>query len=228
LNPHYTYLLILAASLAGPLALSFDKKVAFYRQWKYLVPAMLLPALVYITWDIWFTERGVWSFNEDYIIGIKYGGLPIEEILFFLVVPYCCVFIYECIRVYFPRLQQSSPKDAGIFVVAIIALIIAVLFRQNDYTGSTATYLGVAFFLFLIFRKNFPYFNSELFLISYAVILLPFLVVNGFLTAMPVVLYNDVENLGIRLYTIPVEDVFYGMLLVFLNILLFEYFRYRK
>ena len=108
MNTHYTYFVILAASLVGPLCLSFDKKVAFYKNWKYLFLAMILPALFYIIWDIYFTSKGVWSFNEDYISGIKIINLPIEEVLFFFIVPYCCVFIYECIRVYFPQLSGKK------------------------------------------------------------------------------------------------------------------------
>lgn len=108
MNNHYTYFLILAASFAGPLFLSFDKKVAFYKQWKYVLPAMLLPAALYIAWDIYFTSRAVWSFNADYITGIKLSNLPLEEVLFFLIVPYCCVFIYACIRAYFPKLREKN------------------------------------------------------------------------------------------------------------------------
>ena len=96
---HYTYFLILTVALAGPLALSFDKRVAFYKKWKQLFTAMLFPAFLYIIWDIYFTANGVWSFNENYVCGIKLFNLPIEEVLFFFVVPYCCVFIYECICV---------------------------------------------------------------------------------------------------------------------------------
>ena len=62
-----------------------------------------------------------------------------------------------------------------------------------------------------------------LFVPTYCII--PFLIVNGFLTAIPVVLYNDAENLGVRIYSIPFEDTFYGMLLVLMNIVLYEKLR---
>jgi hypothetical protein len=62
LNQQLTYFLILGASLAGPLLLSFDKKVAFYKSWKFLFPAMVLPALFYIIWDCWFTSKGCMVF----------------------------------------------------------------------------------------------------------------------------------------------------------------------
>jgi len=76
-----------------------------------------------------------------------------------------------------------------------------------------------------VFRNFFRSFDAISFLVSYAICLIPFLVVNGFLTAIPVVLYNDAENLGRRIYTIPFEDCFYGMLLVLMNVVLFEKLR---
>lgn len=228
LDPHYTYFLILAASIAGPLALSFDKKVAFYTKWKYLFPAMILPAVFYIAWDSIFTAGGVWSFNKEYITGTNFFGLPLEEILFFFVVPYCCVFIYECIRCYFPGIKNEKWAGDFLKIIAVILLITGIVFYQKAYTASTFILLAVFLLLIFIGKKYFPQFNSAVFLISYAIILIPFLVVNGFLTAIPVVLYNDAENLGIRIYTIPFEDVFYGMLLIFLNIVIFEKLRNRE
>lgn len=222
MNTHYTYFLILAASLTGPLFLSFDKKVAFYKKWKYLFLPMLIPALVYITWDIFFTSKGIWSFAEDYITGIKIFNLPLEEILFFFVVPYCCIFIYECIRSYFPGIKNK--KNANFFLqgLAIILLVTGILFYNKQYTF--LVFLFTAFFIGIIylFRLFFKSFNATAFLISYAIILIPFLLVNGFLTAIPVVIYNNAQNLGIRIYTIPFEDIFYGMLLVLMNISIYE------
>jgi lycopene cyclase domain-containing protein len=221
-NLHYTYFLVLAASLAGPLALSFDKKVGFYKKWKYLFPAMILPALLYIAWDIFFTSEGVWSFNEKYVTGVKIANLPIEEVLFFLLVPYCCVFIYECFRSYFPQMKNKREADWFLKGLAAILLILAFIFRHRYY--SSWTFFLTALFIILIYtRRNFfKSFDAFSFLISYAIILLPFMLVNGLLTKIPVVVYNNAENMGIRVFTIPLEDVFYGMLLTLLNISIYE------
>lgn len=228
MNSHHTYFLILAASLAGPLALSFDKKVGFYKKWKYLFPAMVFPALIYIAWDIYFTSKDVWHFNELYVAGINLVNLPLEEVLFFFIVPYCCVFIYECIRCYFPLLKNNTSADVILKLLAVVLLITGIVFRDRYYTSWTCIFN--AFFIGVIYlrRKYFKDFDAISFLVSYGVCLIPFLIVNGFLTAIPVVIYNDAENLGMRIYTIPLEDIFYGMLLMLMNIVLYEKIKNRK
>ncbi|MEP7237860.1 MAG: lycopene cyclase domain-containing protein [Ferruginibacter sp.] len=228
MNPHYTYFLILTASLAGPLALSFDKKVAFYKNWKYIFPAMFIPALLYIGWDIYFTEKGVWSFNEAYITGIKLYNLPLEEVLFFFIVPYCCVFIYACVRAYFPKLVNKKSADLFLIVLAVGSFVTGIIFAEKYYTSWTFIFTGAFILLIYALRKNFKSFDAASFILSYAICLIPFLIVNGFLTAIPVVIYNDAENLGIRIYTIPFEDAFYGMLLVLMNIAIYEKVKSKK
>ncbi len=227
MNNHYTYFLILAASLAGPLLLSFDKKVAFYKNWKYLFPAILIPALLYIVWDFYFTTKGVWSFNENYVIGIKLYNLPVEEVLFFFVVPYCCLFVYECIRSYFPGVQNIVWADKLLLALAVVLFITGIIFYKKYYTGWTFIFTSIFIAALHFINKKIKIFNAGLFMVSYAVMLIPFLIVNGFLTAIPVVLYNNAENLGIRIYTIPFEDVFYGMLLILLNVTIYEKLKFK-
>ena len=228
MNKHYTYFLILAVSLVGPLALSFDKKVAFYKKWKYFFPAMIGPCLFYIAWDIFFTSKGVWWFNEDYITGIKIINLPVEEVLFFLIVPYCCLFIYECVRCYFPWLKNKKQADVILQTLAVVLFIIGIFFYNRYYTSWTFIFNAVFIAGLYVFKKNISTFDATSFLVAYAIMLLPFLIVNGFLTAIPVVLYNDAENLGFRIYTIPFEDTFYGMLLVLMIVVIYEQLKSRS
>ncbi len=183
---------------------------------------MIIPALLYIVWDAYFTKLGVWSFNEAYITGIKFFGLPLEEILFFFVVPYCCVFIYACIRSYFPNLINRKEADWFLKLLAAALLIVGIIYFDKHYTSWTFIFTGAFILLLYLFRNFFKSFDALSFMVSYAICLIPFLIVNGFLTAIPVVMYNDTENLGMRIYTIPFEDAFYGMLLVLMNIVLYE------
>ena len=188
---------------------------------------MLIPAILYIIWDVYFTKIDVWSFNENYITGIKLINLPIEEVLFFFIVPYCCVFIYACIRSYFPKLVNKKPADYFLIVLAFLLIVAGIFYFDKYYTGWTFVFTG-GFILFLyLFRKYFKNFDAVSFITSYVICLIPFLIVNGFLTSIPVVQYNDTENLCIRIYTIPFEDSFYGMLLVLMNIVLYEKFKSR-
>lgn len=202
--------------------LSFDKKVAFYKSWKYLFPAILLAASVYIAWDFYFTAKGVWWFNENYITGIKILNLPVEEVLFFFIVPYCCVFIYECIKSYFPNVKNKHGADVVLMLLGLILWLTGIIFFNKYYTGWTFIFNAVFIAFIYLFKKYFKTFDAATFLVAYGIMLVPFLIVNGFLTAIPVVLYNDTENLGLRIYTIPFEDMFYGMLLILMTIVVYE------
>jgi lycopene cyclase domain-containing protein len=62
---------------------------------------MAITGLIFLGWDVLFTVKGVWSFNEKYITGFTLFRLPIEEVFFFLTVPFACLFIYYCLKYYF-------------------------------------------------------------------------------------------------------------------------------
>lgn len=236
MNSHYTYFVILAVAIAGPLLLSFDKKVAFYKKWKFLFPAMLLPALFFLVWDEIKTRNGVWSFSEAHTIGNKLFSLPVEEVLFFFIVPYCCVFVYECVRAYFPSVISRKWGSGAFMILGAGFFVIAVFSYGKDYTFYTALFNAAFITLLFLMKEWFKSFDPSSFLISYAVIVIPFLIVNGFLTAIPVVSYNNAENFGFRIFSflpwpmqnIPVEDIFYGMLLILMNVVFYEKLKSRS
>lgn len=220
----YTYLILNILTIAFPLLLSFDKKVAFYQKWKFFLPAMVATGIFFIVWDVWFTNIGVWSFNPDYLTGIYILNLPLEEWLFFVTIPYACTFIYECIRCWFTL--SMSRKTAFYLSLGLSALFLIIGLTQIHRYYTAVTFLTLGFFFplqFVLFKQDILRNFIPAFLLS----LLPFFIVNGVLTANPVVIYNDMENLGFRLTTIPVEDIFYGMLLILMNITLMEVWRQR-
>ena len=224
MNSHYTYLLLNLLSVIFPLLLSFDKKVAFYKSWKYLFPAILISATFFIIWDIVFTAQGVWSFNPKYVLGINVFNLPIEEILFFICVPYACIFIYEVLNVYVKRSIFGCGQRTSI-VLCVILLVLCIGYYDRLYTLVNA---GICLLLLAFAAFVYKFENLGRFNLAYLVSLIPFLICNGILTALPVVIYNNNENCGFRIYTIPVEDLFYCMSMLLAPILLMDYFKNRK
>lgn len=217
MNPHYTYLLIDTGTVLFPLALSFDRKVAFYKQWRMLLLGMLITAVLFISWDVLFTRWGIWWFSREYTMPYRLLSLPIEEWLFFLVVPYACAFVAACLDVYFPPGSQADSWRSTIWLSSGL-IVFALLNYGRAYTAFACGGCGAALLAAYVLRRKNPLFRPRRFLLAYAVCLLPFLIVNGLLTSLPVVLYNDAENIGLRLYTIPAEDIFYGMLLMLGNL----------
>ncbi|MBS3914064.1 MAG: lycopene cyclase domain-containing protein [Bacteroidetes bacterium] len=217
-----TYFLIDILTLAGPLILSFDKKVAFASKWKYFLPAILIPAFIYILWDTIFVRLGIWKFNPEFLSSGRILKLPWEEILFFICIPYACLFIYECLRVYSPG--TGSKVVAIIFGWILVLVCVAAIFFYWDriYTAVTALLLMVTLINHLTATRG--NYLSHVF-ISWGIALIPMAIVNGLLTALPILIYDDTNNSGIRLGTIPIEDFFYNLLFMLWMIWIFEYFR---
>lgn len=220
MNAHYTYLYLMLATLAGPFLLSFSKHVQFVKKWKFLPLPLFITLVYFIIWDSLFTKYGVWSFNEHYILGIKIFRLPVEEWLFFIFVPFACIFIYECV-IYFIKTDFLKPYALKINgAVLIIISSVAVLNLDKTYTAFNFI-SAIVLFLYIQFVLKPDWLGR--FYVGYLFSLIPFFIVNGVLTYLPVVTYNNSENLGIRIFTIPVEDTVYCLLLLLMNISMYEW-----
>lgn len=216
-------------TLSFPLARSFESRIRYASKWKYLFPAIAITATFFLMWDVIFTKNGVWGFNDYYLIGISLFGLPLEEWLFFLTVPFSSVFIYECV-LYFMKNEIMSGKSRYVFLgLAFIFIAIALFNTDRAYTFWNFLFTGIFIIISIYLLKPA---NPDRFLIAYLIHLLPFLLVNGVLTGAftdhPIVWYNDEQNLGIRVFTIPVEDLVYALLLLFMNVSFYEFFMRRK
>ena len=120
-------------SISYPLLRSFENRLRFYKNWKQLGISILCMMLIFITWDIVFTQLSIWSFNDKYILGTKLMYLPIEEWMFFVFVPYACVFIHEVLRYFFPLKHISLIKKINI-LLAFSLLTIGIFFFDKTYT----------------------------------------------------------------------------------------------
>lgn len=223
----YTYALILFFTVIICFIASFDKRLQFNRHFGAFIKAAVLVAIPFIAWDVWFTAKGVWWFNTDYTLGIVIAGLPLEEWLFFICIPFSCVFTYFCFDKFFKLDWLSGFNNLIVFVSIIVCAVMALLHHDKIYTLVTAIATIVTLiYLHLIVRADWISKASMV----YTVLMLGFFPVNGVLTGKglesPIVNYNPGDFLGIRMITIPIEDAVYGYTQFLLVLYFFKRFKH--
>lgn len=222
----FLYLLLNLGSLSIPLVYSFEKKMRFIRHWREVLLSLSIVATVFLIWDAFFTANGVWGFNPDYHLNILFLKMPIEEWMFFFCIPYASFFIYFSLEYFFPEKVLTLKTTRGI-TIAILLLITptAILNYSKAYTFVNYSLLSVLLLIAYFFGLQY----LKRFYLAFVIILIPFFIVNGILTGTgleeAVVWYNNEENLGIRLLTIPIEDIGYAFTMIFGNVFLIEKFK---
>lgn len=222
----FLYLLLNLSAISIPLLYSFEKKMRFIKDWKAVFLSITIVSTVFLIWDAIFTANGVWGFNPNYHLNILLFGMPFEEWMFFFCIPYASVFIHYSLAYFKPDLLISvkATKFITLFV-SVFLLPVIIMNSEKAYTFVNYSFL---FFVLLI-----GFFSGirllQRFYIAFLIILIPFFIVNGVLTGTgiegAVVWYNNEENLGIRIGTIPIEDIGYAFTMIFGNVLLIEWFK---
>ena len=220
----YTYLIIDIGCILVPFIFSFYHKKPFFKEWKFFLPANIFIAFLFIIWDTIYIKMGIWGFNPDYLIGVNIANLPIEEILFFICIPYACVFTYfAMLHLTKINLNSTFNKKISLLVIAVLLIWGGVHFNKL-YTSITSLTTAILLIVLLISKINL----SHIYL-SYILIIPFFLISNGLLTGSfltsPIVWYDGVNNTELRIFTIPIEDFIYGFLLISTNILVYEYLK---
>ena len=210
----YLYLFVNLGAIIIPFLYSFHKKLQFNKAWKAFGLSNIISISPFLIWDIIFTEKGIWGFNPDYLTGIYLWNLPLEEVLFFICIPYACVFTWHCFDIlYWKNGFLPSIKTLD-YILIIGSSIIAITCYNQLYTFYT--FLFLALLLLVLTLKSINWLSS--FYITYLVLLIPFTIVNGILTGTgiesEIVWYNPDHNFNIRMLSIPIEDIFYGLSLI--------------
>ncbi|MCF8411937.1 MAG: lycopene cyclase domain-containing protein [Melioribacteraceae bacterium] len=216
------YLIINIATILFPLILSFENKLKFYKRLPALIGSILIVSTGYIWWDILATARTDWGFNSDYLLGLKIFNLPLEEVMFFITVPYAFTFLYETLSYYITD-KRISFRSSLLIILVLTFLVTAFLFHAQDYTFTVL--LACALCLLVLFFLNNDLLKSRNFWLFVVLSFLPFLVVNYILTSVPIVKYSPEAIWGIRFLTIPLEDFFYHFSLTAFYLLFYTKFR---
>ena len=223
----YYYLFLNILSFSVPFLFSFEtKRMHFIRYWKPFFAAILIVGLFFIAWDVYFTHEDVWGFNDQYLIGLRIFKMPLEEYLFFLLIPYASVFIHYALEYFYPRIMLSQAVSNVISLVLFaLSLAIAVFNYDKIYTVCSFGLFALLMLMQIIFKWNV----IRRFYLSFIIIYIPFFFVNNALTGNysenPVVFYDSAEIIGIRVGTMPLEDSFYCFTLLYSIVLLFEFFK---
>lgn len=220
----YTYLLINFFTIIICFIFSFHPKIKFNLFFKPFIISAILVAIPFILGDSYFTNMGVWWFNYDYTLGVKVFNLPLEEILFFICIPFSCIYTYYCLNKFFDL--SWNKKVENIFVLFCITFCIIVGAMNTDHVYTWVTFFSCALILILLkFILKVNWIGNLA--VVYGILMLPFFMVNGVLTGTglenPIVNYNPDNFMGIRILTVPLEDAVYGYNMIALNLLLFNY-----
>lgn len=239
---HYLYVFAHLFAFIPVLFLSFDKKVAYYKQWRFVFPAIFIVAVPFWIWDIAKTDAGVWGFNPDYYTRLLIN-LPIEEWLFFITFPWASVFIYLCLNAYFPLKISTNEtraleneKNGSLFflfdndnlftgLLIFFFFVIALIFWGHLYTVTTFSAAGFVLLWQFVCGNKMVRIN---FYRMFPIATIPFILINsvftGAFTHAPIVVYNPEEYIGIRFFTIPLDDFAYNFLLTFSVVVIYDWF----
>ena len=221
-----TYLLLLLIFMILPGFITLQKKVRITLNIRFLIPAILFTGVIFIIWDIRFTELGIWNFNPDFLTGYEILKLPIEEWLAFIVIPLSAAIIFEYVKIIFHKFEKANLFLSISLILVIVCGIIAFVHRQKLYTFFTF-FLLVIYFGYIIFRNKFKKHYTK-FYISYFISLVPYFLFSEILNALPVKSYDFNHVLNISVLAVPVENMGYYFLMFLMVITIYENLKERK
>ena len=215
------YLYLNLAIIAFPLIFSFERRIKFYAKIKPLLISLLLVGIFFVAWDSFATSRGHWSFNPAYVNDTKLFGLPLEEILFFVTVPYSCLFVFVSINHFIEDKKLFKNKKRVRSAIGCLIIASGFIFFSKEYTFLAILSVGLTVLFSSLVNSNI--FSSKTYWIYIILTLILFLIFNYILTSTPVVQYSTNAITGFRITTIPIEDFLfnYSMLTNYLIVFLF-------
>ncbi len=221
----YEYLLFNLIVITGPVLASFDTRTHFVSQWPRALAAALVILPPFVIWDILVTDRH-WWFNPSYTIDSRLLGLPPGEWLFFLTVPFACLFVWEILPL---RSEARTAPNNGPIIAAVVILLtigVALLLLLREYSALVCFAAALCLLLDRMLKTNLIVRRKSL--LFGGILIVFILIFNTYLTARPLVLYGETYQLGLRIGTIPIEDFVYGLAHIFSCVIIYERLKRRR
>jgi lycopene cyclase domain-containing protein len=111
--PHWSYAAMLVFCLLGTLWLVPAFGLRVLRQPGRLVLTIGLAGSPFLIWDLFATHARQWRFDAGQTLPWRIGGLPLEEIGFFVVIPLVSVLTYEAVRTLRRARSADRPRERG-------------------------------------------------------------------------------------------------------------------
>ena len=141
------YFQLLLFTISFPLLASWDKRFNYASKFKFLFPSLFLTGVFFIIWDIIFTKNGVWGFSEIHTSNINFLYLPVEEWLFFIVIPFSCLFIYESVKYFHDVKKYNETVRRFYLLLGAILILAGSINYEKSYTFWNFIFCG----LFLLY-----------------------------------------------------------------------------
>jgi lycopene cyclase domain-containing protein len=219
------YLLINFFIILFPFIFSFDKRINFFSKLKSIVYSILITGGLFALWDVFAAFRTHWFFNPDYVFGVYFLTLPIEEWLFFVTVPFACLFVFESLNVLVKDKIVFDKKNKLVsvlpYVFAFLLIVSSFLFLPKEYTFLAILASGL---MIVLIAKFSNLFYRKLYWIYFGLTLGLFLIFNYILTSIPIITYNSSMILNFRVTTIPLEDFFFNFAMLSLLVFCYTFF----
>ena len=215
---NYYYLIFNLIVLLPVLVLSFTTDVKPHKHVKGLLAGYLFVSLPFMIWDIWAVSRGHWGFNPEFVLGPKLFGVPFEEFLFFITIPFALIYTWGVVKKFIGDIGVPAimPLIAmgGISAFSIWSLI---FYWDNGYTRTASIVALVTILLLLGTRLAYSlrFWTFQLILLGL------FLIFNSVLTMLPIVTYDINAIIGFKFGDIPIEDFLFNF--AFANLFLLAY-----
>lgn len=215
----YEYLIFNIFVIIGPLLVFFSRRRSVVKpNLKSLAISIFIAATFFVIWD-YLVVNYFWFFNSKYITGFLIANLPIEEILFFISVPFACLLLWVNYEKYFSK--KLITNSSFYLIVSSLFLALVFLFYEKIYTSTVLFVFLVVVILDIFLRTNLFIKKTFISFIFIVVNILTF-IFNLYLTARPVVMYNEALKTNINIITVPLEDFIFGMALISLTIIIYE------